>query len=179
MEVTATLARFIVETRSEQIPESIRHEAKRALLNILGCAIGSGRHQTVERAVAALQPYFGARQATLAGRRERCDSLNAALVNGIAAHVLDFDDTHPHVIHPSAPVWPALLAAAEKEAKDARARADLEHSRRLALERASRTRGRIASSRVVHPRPRVWCYSPNVPYHPSSRRARLSGFCRN
>jgi uncharacterized glyoxalase superfamily protein PhnB len=73
----------------------------------------------------------------------------------------------------------ALLAAAEKEAKDARARADLEHSRRLALERASRTRGRIASSRVVHPRPRVWCYSPNVPYHPSSRRARLSGFCRN
>ena len=113
MEVTATLARFVVETRSEQIPESIRHEAKRALLNILGCAIGSGRHETVERAVAALQPYFGARQATLAGRRERCDSLNAALVNGIAAHVLDFDDTHPHVIHPSAPVWPALLAAAE------------------------------------------------------------------
>ena len=113
MEVTAALARFIVDTRSEQIPASMRHEAKRALVNILGCAIGSGGHATVERAVTALQPYFGSPQATLAGRRERCDGLHAALINGIAAHVLDFDDTHPHAIHPSAPVWPALLAAAE------------------------------------------------------------------
>ena len=113
MEVTATLARFIVDTRAGEIPDSMRHEAKRALVNILGCAIGSGRHETVERAVAALRPYFGSPQASLAGRTERCDALHAALINGIAAHVLDFDDTHPHAIHPSAPVWPALLAATE------------------------------------------------------------------
>lgn len=114
MDVTATLARFVVESRHEDIPASVRHEAERALLNLLGCAIGSGRHATVARAVDALQPYFGAAQATLAGRRERCDILNAALINGIAAHVLDFDDTHPHAIHPSAPVWPALLALGEQ-----------------------------------------------------------------
>jgi 2-methylcitrate dehydratase PrpD len=113
MEATATLARFIVETRTQEIPDSMRHEAKRALVNILACAVGSGRHEAVERAVAALRPFFGPAQATLAGRGERCDSLNAALINGIAAHVLDFDDTHPHAIHPSAPVWPALLAMAE------------------------------------------------------------------
>ena len=124
MEATATLARFIVETASGQIPASMRHEAKRALLNILGCAIGSGRHETVQRAVAALQPCFGSPQATLAGRRERCDSLSAAFVNGIAAHVLDFDDTHPHTIHPSAPVWPALLAAAESQRVTGRALLD-------------------------------------------------------
>ena len=124
MEVTATLARFIVETPAGEIPDSMRHEAKRALVNIVGCAVGSGRHETVERAVSALQPFFGPAQATLAGRRERCDSLHAALINGIAAHVLDFDDTHPHTIHPSAPVWPALLALAESDRVSGRALLD-------------------------------------------------------
>jgi 2-methylcitrate dehydratase PrpD len=47
------------------------------------------------------------------GRSERLDILNAALLNGISAHVLDFDDTHARAIHPSAPVLPALLAYAE------------------------------------------------------------------
>ena len=58
MEVTAALAQFIVGMRSESIPETVRHEAKRALLNVLGCAIGSGRHATVERALSALRPFF-------------------------------------------------------------------------------------------------------------------------
>jgi 2-methylcitrate dehydratase PrpD len=113
LEATATLAHFITKTRPADIPDAIRHEAKRALVNIAGCAVGSGGHETVERAVAALQLCFGRGEATLAGRSERCDVQNAALINGIAAHVLDFDDTHPHTIHPSAPVWPALWALAE------------------------------------------------------------------
>jgi 2-methylcitrate dehydratase PrpD len=38
----------------------------------------------------------------------------AALANGVLAHSLDYDDTHlPSVLHPSAPVIPAALAAAE------------------------------------------------------------------
>ena len=74
----------------------------------------SGRRGTRRwRAVAALLPFAGRGEATLWGRAERADALSAALLNGIAAHVLDFDDTHPHAIHPSAPVWPAVLAVAE------------------------------------------------------------------
>ena len=38
--VTAQLARFIVASRWENIPQDVRHEAKRALLNWLGCALG-------------------------------------------------------------------------------------------------------------------------------------------
>ena len=41
------------------------------------------------------------------------DILNAALINGISSHVLDFDDTQAEAIHPSSPVLPALLALAE------------------------------------------------------------------
>ena len=48
------------------------------------------------------------------GRRERIDALSAAFLNAAGANVLDFCDTHvPTVIHPTAPVAPALLALGE------------------------------------------------------------------
>jgi 2-methylcitrate dehydratase PrpD len=113
MEVTRILARYLVSSRWEDIPQRVRHEASRALLNWLGCAVGSCRHETVERTLAAMLPFSGAPQAAILGRAERMDVLNATLVNGISSHVLDFDDTHARTVHPSAPVLPALLAYAE------------------------------------------------------------------
>ena len=48
------------------------------------------------------------------GRRDRIDGLDAAFLNGVSANVLEFDDTHLRtVIHPAAPVAPALFALAE------------------------------------------------------------------
>ena len=92
----------------------MRHEAKRALVNFLGCAIGASRHDAVTRAIAALAPFAGREQATLLGRCERFDCLHAALLNGMASHTFDFDDTHlKTIIHPSGPVAAALLALAE------------------------------------------------------------------
>jgi 2-methylcitrate dehydratase PrpD len=68
----------------------------------------------VDNAIAALSPFSGPAQATILGRRERLDIMHAALMNGISSHVLDFDDTHPKtIIHPAAPVLPAILALAE------------------------------------------------------------------
>jgi 2-methylcitrate dehydratase PrpD len=113
-EATRALARFIVGSRFEDLPETVRHEGSRTLLNWVGCAIGGSRHQTVTNAMAALSPFFGPGQATLLGRPERVDVLHAALLNGISSHVLDFDDTHIETaIHPAAPVAPAILALAE------------------------------------------------------------------
>jgi 2-methylcitrate dehydratase PrpD len=113
MDVTRTLARHIVGSHSEDIPEAMRHETARALLNWAGCAIGASRHETVENTLAALMPFSGPAQATVLGRRERMDILHAALVNGVSSHVFDFDDTHARAVHPSAPVMPAILALAE------------------------------------------------------------------
>jgi 2-methylcitrate dehydratase PrpD len=112
-EVTRTLARFVVDSTPASIPQSMYHEATRALVNWMGCAIGSARTDTVDAAVRALKPCFGPQVATLFGRSERVDMLHAALLNGISSHVLDYDDTHARAVHPSAPVWPALLAVAE------------------------------------------------------------------
>lgn len=115
MDVTRTLARFLVEHRADAIPERVRHEAARSLLNWMGCAVGGSRHETVERALAALAPFSGPAEATVLGRGERLDIMLAALMNGITSHTFDFDDTHlKTVIHPSGPVAAAILALAER-----------------------------------------------------------------
>jgi 2-methylcitrate dehydratase PrpD len=128
---TRTLSEFLVASRYEDIPAEVRHEASRAMLNALGCAIGSARHETVEAALAAVTPFAGQPQAGIFGRAERLDALNAALVNGISIHVLDFDDTHQRAVHPSAPVLPALLAYAEWKQTSGR---DLLHAFVLGVE---------------------------------------------
>lgn len=116
MEVTRTLARYIVGSHRGEIPAAVRHEAARALLNWCGCAIGASRHETVNNMLAAVLPFAGPPQAQILGRSERVDILHAALVNGVSSHVFDFDDTHARAIHPSAPVYPALLALCEWKA---------------------------------------------------------------
>ena len=116
MEVTRTLARFVIEHRYAEIPEKVRHEAARSILNWVGCAVGGSRHETVERALAALAEFSGPPQATVLGRGDRLDIMQAALMNGITSHTFDFDDTHlKTVIHPSGPVASAILALAEHE----------------------------------------------------------------
>jgi 2-methylcitrate dehydratase PrpD len=111
---TRTLARFAVATAFEALPAPVVHEAKRALVNWAGCVIGGSGHTTVQRAWSALAPFAGPPQACLLGRATRTDILHAALLNGIASHVLDFDDTHPEtLIHPSGPVASAIVALGE------------------------------------------------------------------
>ncbi len=112
--VTTQLARFAVESRWSDIPQIVRHEGARAILNWLGCALGGCRDETVERLLAALREFAGKPQATLIGRGERLDALTAACVNAVSSNILDFDDTHLRtVIHPTVPVAAALLALAE------------------------------------------------------------------
>jgi 2-methylcitrate dehydratase PrpD len=112
--ITQTVAAFLVGSRDEQIPQSVRHEARRAMLNWLGCAVGASHHATATRALEAQRPFFGPPQATVVGRRERADILHAAMLNGVASHTFDFDDTHlKTVIHPAGPVASAALALAE------------------------------------------------------------------
>lgn len=113
---TRQLARFIVESRLGDIPQPVRHEAKRATLNWLGCALGGCRDDAVGRVLAALDEFSGPRRATLIGRGEKLDALNAALINALSANILDYDDTHlKTVIHPTVPVAAAALALAEHQ----------------------------------------------------------------
>jgi 2-methylcitrate dehydratase PrpD len=113
-DVTRTLARYIVSAKPTDLPASVRKEAARTLLNWVGCTLGGSRHETVGIAISAMAPFSGPAQASILGRKERLDILNAALINGISSHVLDYDDTHSrNIIHPAGPVISAILALSE------------------------------------------------------------------
>ena len=114
-EVTRILGRYAASAQAADIPEPVRKEAARTLLNWVGCAVGGSQMDAPRMAVAALGPYSGPAQASLFGRRERLDTMHAALVNGISSHVLDYDDTHLRtIIHPAGPVASAIVAMAEQ-----------------------------------------------------------------
>lgn len=85
MEVTRRLARYVTGSRATDIPPAVRHEATRSLVNWLGCALGGSRHDAVTIALNAIQPFAGPPQAGVIGRRERLDSLHAALISPMPA----------------------------------------------------------------------------------------------
>jgi 2-methylcitrate dehydratase PrpD len=113
MEETKALASYVLSSRLEDIPQDVRHEARRAILNYVGCALGGSADRAVDIAIRALGPYSGAPTASILGRSERMDPLHASLMNGISSHVYDYDDTTPkNYMHPTSPVASALFAYA-------------------------------------------------------------------
>jgi 2-methylcitrate dehydratase PrpD len=113
--VAERLGQFVADSRRDQLPPALRHEAKRSLLNFVGCALGAAHTPSVDMAVRVLAALSGSDRVTVLGRAERLDVLGASFVNAVSSNLLDYDDTHlPTVIHPSAPVAPAALALAEQ-----------------------------------------------------------------
>jgi 2-methylcitrate dehydratase PrpD len=111
---TERLAHFVVDTQWDDLKPPVPRQAKRSLMNFFAVALTGCHDQTIETALQTLAAFSGGKQATIIGRRERIDALNAAFLNAAGANVLDFCDTHvPTAIHPTAPVVPALLALAE------------------------------------------------------------------
>src|ERR1700760_2641902 len=115
-DVTPQLAHYIVTAQYDDLPANVRKEGVRTLMNWVGVAIGGSHHETVDIAVSALGPFSGPQQASLLGRRERFDIMNAAFLNGVSSHIFDYDDTHlKTIIHPAGPVASAILALAEMQ----------------------------------------------------------------
>ncbi|HEY0185078.1 MAG TPA: MmgE/PrpD family protein [Rhodopila sp.] len=109
------LGRFVAASHWDALPPRVRHEAKRSLLNFIGCALGVAHTAPIEVALRVLLPASGADRVTLIGRTQRLDPFGAAFINAVGANLLDYDDTHLRtVIHPTAPVAPAALALAEQ-----------------------------------------------------------------
>lgn len=114
--VSAELAKFIATYPWHDVPEHVRHESKRTLLNFFSVALSACFDPTIEKAAKVYGRFSPTEQATVIGRGERMDILNAAAINTMAANVFDFDDTHfPTIIHPTSPVAPPLLAWSETQ----------------------------------------------------------------
>lgn len=110
---TRTVAAFVAEAGAP--PEWVMEEAKRTLVNVLAISISASVHPSSARLLVWARAEGGAPTTSVIGSDLKTSPSLAALVNGFLAHLQDYDDTHyPTVLHPSAPVWPAALAAAEE-----------------------------------------------------------------
>ncbi|MFO1327970.1 MAG: MmgE/PrpD family protein [Rubrivivax sp.] len=118
------MATFAVETPGAAVPDAVRHEGQRALVNVFGTALAGCRDPALDIAARVFgrfnAPGAGQAGCSVIGRAGRMDARHAASLNAMAGNVFDFDDTHlPTIIHPSAPVAPALLALAETRPRGA------------------------------------------------------------
>lgn len=104
------LAGFATRCREQVIPDGVPGR----ILDILGLALAAQHDPAVAAVLRSVRRWGGTPEATVIGAGDRLPAPAAALVNGVMAHALDFDDTHlPSVLHPSASIVPAALAAAE------------------------------------------------------------------
>jgi 2-methylcitrate dehydratase PrpD len=113
-DATRLLAQYALSTQYEDLPKNIQQEASRAFVNFVGVTIGSCQHEAVNISINTLRKISDSKQATILGRKERFDPLNAAFINGVSSHVFDFDDTHLVTnVHAAGPIASVLLAYSE------------------------------------------------------------------
>ncbi|WP_051288568.1 MmgE/PrpD family protein [Mycobacterium sp. URHD0025] len=113
---TATLADFVVHTALDDVPEQARNRLAQCLLDFIGVAAAGSRYAESSAAIrATLRGLVSGGDTTVVADPEPWPEPYAALLNGIYAHSLDFDDTNiASGLHPGAAVIPAALAAAER-----------------------------------------------------------------
>jgi 2-methylcitrate dehydratase PrpD len=122
MTIAKELAERIADVSYDTLPDDATHWARVAILDTVGCTLAGASEpcaRIVERVITAGMP---AGQCLVFGTDRRVGPLDAALINGTAAHALDFDDCSNTLGgHPSAPILPALFALAETRGADGRA----------------------------------------------------------
>ncbi|MCY3910360.1 MAG: MmgE/PrpD family protein [bacterium] len=96
------------------VPEAVRAGIPSRIIDIVGIAVRASSLDTSQAVVDFAADQGSAAQATPIGGGQTMSAAEAAFVNGVLAHSLDYDDTHlPSILHPSASVVPASLAVAE------------------------------------------------------------------
>ncbi len=116
MEVTRALSQYVVNLKFSDLPSDVVEGAKLCFLDWLGVTLSGSREPLSEILWQTAEAEGGKPLATIIGRNKKTSLLQAALINGAASHALDFDDVHLGMIgHPSAPVFPAILAVAESK----------------------------------------------------------------
>jgi 2-methylcitrate dehydratase PrpD len=113
MDVTARLAKFVIDLNYESIPRKAVDTAKVAVRDCLGVALAGSREEDAKILAEVVRQENAREEAGVIGRGFRTSALNAALANGTAAHALDFDHSFTIMGQPTAPIIPAIFAVGE------------------------------------------------------------------
>jgi 2-methylcitrate dehydratase len=113
--ITAAMSRWAAGLRFEQLSSEAVHQAKRLLLDSLGCALGGYLQHDVKIALAVLEEIAGDGPATVIGTGKHVDPVSASLANALMIRCMDYNDIYwkQDPSHPS-DIFPAALACCER-----------------------------------------------------------------
>ncbi len=123
LDITRKFARFASGIAYEDLSQAAVHEAKRAVLDWMGCALAGSTHPTVKVLLATFEEIGSLPVSTVLGKGGlKLGLLDAPVANGQMGHVLDFDDTHLGgvILHTSTATLPALFTLGEKRKSSGR-----------------------------------------------------------
>jgi len=112
--VDEALAVFADRLEYRDVPEASRKIVKRLFLDTVGVALGARDEAHVRQAAAFARLGDSHPEATIWGSGDAVSVAAAAFANGVAAHGIDFDDTH-RFVHPGCAVVSAAMAVAQRE----------------------------------------------------------------
>ncbi len=119
--ITARMADFVLGLEYDHIPEVAVKEAKRFLLDSVGCALAAVNNSDMAAMYRFTEKLGGTAEATLIGNGHRTNAPNAALMNSLLVRALDYNDIYweQDPSHPSDIIFGAV-SPAEALAKDGR-----------------------------------------------------------
>jgi 2-methylcitrate dehydratase PrpD len=113
--VSQQIAEFATDVTYQSVPARVRERAKLHMLDVIGTALAATRFEFSHRALAGLAALEEPGNHSIIGMPAKLPLRDAVLLNGILAHGLDYDDTHPGaIVHPSSSAFPCALGVGEK-----------------------------------------------------------------
>ena len=115
-DITRILAENSMGIAFDALPKDVVERAKHCLIDWLGVTLAGSIEPLAQILIEQAMAEGGGEHATIVGDGRKTSLGQAALINGSASHALDFDDVQSNMHgHPSVPVFPAVLAIAEKD----------------------------------------------------------------
>ncbi|HET7208865.1 MAG TPA: MmgE/PrpD family protein [Terriglobales bacterium] len=117
--ISAKMSRWAAGLRFEQLSEDAVYQAKRFLLDSVGCALGGFQQHDVKIALEVLGEIAGPGPSTVIGTGRRIDPVSASLANALMIRCMDYNDIYwkQDPSHPS-DIFPAAMACCERAKSD-------------------------------------------------------------
>lgn len=102
------------EFSAQHLTKAVSAQATRSIIDTIGVSIAGVDHENARLSRQLANDTYAEGVCHVFGQKTTFTAPGAAFCNGVAAHVLDFDDvSYEGMVHASAVVWPAVQAAAE------------------------------------------------------------------
>jgi len=113
--ITAKMAQWAAGVTFDDLGDRAIHEARRFLLDSLGCAFGGLRQEDAEIALEVLDDIGGKGSSTVIGTGKKTDPVTASLANALMIRIMDYNDIYwqQDPSHPS-DIIPAAMACGER-----------------------------------------------------------------